>query len=64
MVENDDEFNIQNDDKSKKRLVQADRSLAAADTTERSDGKNYYCSKCGNYFYTAEERNNHGCPLN
>jgi hypothetical protein len=64
MVENDDEFNIQNDDKSKKRLVQADRSLAAADLTERSNGKNYYCSECDKYFYTAEERNNHGCPSN
>lgn len=50
--------------KKKKILPMPHHSLAAADPTERSDGKNYYCSKCGNYFYTAEERNNHGCPSN
>jgi predicted RNA-binding Zn-ribbon protein involved in translation (DUF1610 family) len=46
-----------------KKPVKYTTSRAAADTTQRSDGRNFYCPKCGNYFFTADERNNHGCSL-
>jgi hypothetical protein len=36
---------------------------SASNTTMQSDGKNFYCTSCGNYFYTATERNNHGCSI-
>jgi uncharacterized OB-fold protein len=47
MVEDNDEYNIQNDDKNKKRLVQADRSLAASVISTK-------CEKCGRYYYKDE----------
>jgi hypothetical protein len=60
---NENDNQVENVNKNKKRLVEADRSKTAADTTEQPDGRNFYCPSCGRYFYTADERNNHGCSI-
>lgn len=44
MVDDDDVNNIQNDDKSKKRLTMADASKAAAVVPVK-------CERCGQYYY-------------